>query len=76
MSLFSWVRLKELVSINGRFQMLSQYLRGVNEEKYEDSQDTLYRDRDLNPGPSEYEAEALLLIILKLFFSGNKAAGT
>jgi hypothetical protein len=54
----------------------SNVIPGGNEENHEDYQDTLSRDRDFNPGPSEYEAEPLRLIILKVFFSGNKAAGT
>jgi hypothetical protein len=60
----------------GGFKCYPQYLPGGNEEKHEDSQDTLSWDRDLNPGPSEYEAGPLLSIILKGFFSGNKAAST
>jgi hypothetical protein len=42
------------------FKVLSQHLPGRTGENHENlSQDSLSPDRDLNPGPSEYEAGVL-----------------
>jgi hypothetical protein len=44
------------------FKLLSRNSHGGNEESQKNlSQDSRFRDRDLNPGPQEYEAGALTI---------------
>jgi hypothetical protein len=67
--------MKEPLSTNGRYQVLSQYIAGRNEENHEDSQDAPSRNRDLNLRLSEYKAGHGPSIIKK-GFARDKARGT